>query len=143
MAWLQKTKPLCKTSFFQSIGLCPPPLNARTDGKTTKPASSAAQTRISPMSETSSWHHVDPEIQPAKPVSETTPKSAVISLGYRLEGGGIPAIVLDTNNDLARLGEAWPSRPTAFSDDDAQRAQHYKQMVEVVVCARISGRQGA
>jgi len=23
MAWLQTTKPLCETSFFQSIGLCP------------------------------------------------------------------------------------------------------------------------
>jgi hypothetical protein len=46
---------------------------------------------------------------------------------------GIPAIVIDTNNDLARLGELWPVRPTAFSDDDAQHAQRYKQTVEVVV----------
>jgi len=46
---------------------------------------------------------------------------------------GIPAIVLDTNNDLARLGQLWPARPTAFNDDDTQRAQRYKQMVEVVV----------
>src|SRR5205807_2555642 len=46
---------------------------------------------------------------------------------------GIPAIVLDTNNYLARLGEAWPTRPRGFREDDAQRAQRYKNMVEVVV----------
>jgi Helicase HerA, central domain len=172
LAWLQATKPLCKTSFFQSVGLCPPPLSAsvsadaRKDGETTKPSSSVAQTRISPIP-------MSPETQSAKPAA-TTPKDAVIPLGCRLEGGsegrpetlpadlltrhtaifagsgsgktvllrriveeaallGIPAIVLDTNNDLARLGEVWPARPTALSDDDAQRAQRYKQMVEVVV----------
>ena len=38
---------------------------------------------------------------------------------------GIPAIVLDTNNDLARLREAWPTRPAGFREDDAQRAQRY------------------
>jgi hypothetical protein len=46
---------------------------------------------------------------------------------------GIPAIVLDTNNDLARLGQLWPARPAAFDDDDVQGAQRYKQTVEVVV----------
>src|SRR5262249_38444984 len=46
---------------------------------------------------------------------------------------GIPAIVLDTNNDLARLGQAWPTRPASFRDDDAQRSEDYKKAVEVVV----------
>jgi hypothetical protein len=178
MAWLQATKPLRKTSFFQSVGLCPPPLSAsvsahaRIDGEAAKPS---AQTPISPipMSETPHQRHLGHE-QPGKLAAATPLKDAAIPLGHRLEGGregrtemlpadllirhtaifagsgsgktvllrrmveeaallGIPAIVLDTNNDLARLGEAWPARPTAFSDDDAQRAQRYKQMVEVVV----------
>ena len=46
---------------------------------------------------------------------------------------GIPAIVLDTNNDLARLGVAWPQRPEAFSDDDDAKAARYARDVEVVV----------
>ena len=46
---------------------------------------------------------------------------------------GIPAIVLDTNNDLARLGKSWPTRPEAFNDDDVQQAQRYKEKVEVIV----------
>ena len=36
---------------------------------------------------------------------------------------GIPSIVLDTNNDLVRLGDAWPERPPGFSDEDAAKAQ--------------------
>ncbi|MBB4196770.1 hypothetical protein CCR94_20825 [Rhodoblastus sphagnicola] len=46
---------------------------------------------------------------------------------------GVPAIVLDTNNDLARLGQPWPKRPAAFSEEDAQKAARYHSRVEVVV----------
>ena len=46
---------------------------------------------------------------------------------------GIPAIVLDTNNDLARLGVPWPQRPEAFTDKDAAKAARYTRDVEVVV----------
>ncbi|MBC7577142.1 MAG: ATP-binding protein [Tardiphaga sp.] len=46
---------------------------------------------------------------------------------------GIPAIVIDPNNDLARLGDAWPQRPLNFTDEDAVKAQRYAQVVEVVV----------
>jgi hypothetical protein len=46
---------------------------------------------------------------------------------------GCPAIVLDTNNDLARLGKSWPTRPPAFSDDDSARASRYTEKVEVRV----------
>jgi len=46
---------------------------------------------------------------------------------------GTPAIVLDTNNDLARLGEPWPERPQDFSDEDTARAAHYQARADVVV----------
>ncbi|MGO9170762.1 MAG: ATP-binding protein [Rhodomicrobium sp.] len=46
---------------------------------------------------------------------------------------GVPAIVLDTNNDLARLGQPWPQRPESWSDDDANAAQLYHKNVEVVI----------
>ena len=36
---------------------------------------------------------------------------------------GMPGIVLDFNNDLARLGEPWPEPPAAFTDEDATKAQ--------------------
>jgi len=45
----------------------------------------------------------------------------------------IPAIVLDVNNDLSRLGDPWPTRPPEFSDEDAVRAAAYRARAEVVV----------
>ena len=35
---------------------------------------------------------------------------------------GVSSIVLDPNNDLARLGDAWPDQPTPWLDGDAERA---------------------
>jgi Helicase HerA, central domain len=45
----------------------------------------------------------------------------------------IPAIVIDPNNDLSRLGDSWPQRPAAFSEADAEQAARYFNTVEVVV----------
>lgn len=46
---------------------------------------------------------------------------------------GIPAIVIDPNNDLSRLGDAWPERPSAFTAEDDTKARAYRERVEVVV----------
>lgn len=46
---------------------------------------------------------------------------------------GLPAIVIDPNNDLSRLGTPWPERPKGFSDEDAGKAAAYQARVEVVV----------
>ncbi|GAB6845651.1 hypothetical protein HNR00_001326 [Methylorubrum rhodinum] len=46
---------------------------------------------------------------------------------------GIPAIVVDPNNDLSRLGDSWPDRPTAFTAEDDAKAARYRVSVEVTV----------
>jgi hypothetical protein len=46
---------------------------------------------------------------------------------------GIPAIVIDPNNDLSRLGDAWPERPAGFTDEDNAKAKRYRDAVEVIV----------
>jgi hypothetical protein len=46
---------------------------------------------------------------------------------------GIPAIVLDTNNDLARLGDKWPDRPVDWTDEDVSKAAEYAKRVEVLI----------
>jgi hypothetical protein len=46
---------------------------------------------------------------------------------------GIPAIVIDPNNDLSRLGDMWPERPAGFTDEDEAKAKRYAATVEVVV----------
>jgi len=46
---------------------------------------------------------------------------------------GIPSIVLDINNDLARLGDRWPARPDGFSDEDEAKAGAYHNRAHVVI----------
>lgn len=46
---------------------------------------------------------------------------------------GVSSIVLDINNDLARLGEAWPSQPGGWGPDDAEKARRYREQTDVVV----------
>jgi hypothetical protein len=55
---------------------------------------------------------------------------------------GVSAIVLDPNNDLARLGTAWPGPPAGWTGDDAAKAAEYAASVETVIWTprRTSGR---
>jgi hypothetical protein len=55
---------------------------------------------------------------------------------------GVSAIVLDPNNDLARLGDAWPEPPAGWRPGDAERAARYLAGTEVVTWTprRQSGR---
>lgn len=55
---------------------------------------------------------------------------------------GVSSIVLDPNNDLARLGDAWPSPPAGWSDGDSPKAASYLADTDVVVWTprRESGR---
>jgi hypothetical protein len=55
---------------------------------------------------------------------------------------GVSAIVLDPNNDLARLGDAWPEPPENWGEGDEERAKTYIAKTDVVVWTpgRESGR---
>ncbi|GIF52575.1 hypothetical protein Afe04nite_71140 [Asanoa ferruginea] len=46
---------------------------------------------------------------------------------------GVSAIVLDPNNDLARLGDPWPERPAHWDAAEAARADEYLRNTDVVV----------
>jgi hypothetical protein len=46
---------------------------------------------------------------------------------------GVSAIVLDPNNDLARLGDGWPEEPTGWYPGDRERADRYLESTDVVV----------
>lgn len=46
---------------------------------------------------------------------------------------GVSAIVLDPNNDLARLGDAWPEAPGSWADGDAERARDYLANTDVAI----------
>ena len=46
---------------------------------------------------------------------------------------GVSSIVLDPNNDLARLADEWPTPPEPWLDGDADRARDYHQGTDVVL----------
>jgi hypothetical protein len=46
---------------------------------------------------------------------------------------GIPAIVIDGANDLARMGDRWPTTPDSWTEQDHTKAEQYQQTTEVLV----------
>ena len=46
---------------------------------------------------------------------------------------GIPAIVIDGANDLARMGDHWPTPPAIWTDQDRAKAEQYQQATNVLV----------
>jgi Helicase HerA, central domain len=46
---------------------------------------------------------------------------------------GVSSIVLDPNNDLARLGDPWPQPPTGWGPGDAELAEQYLAGTDVAV----------
>ena len=46
---------------------------------------------------------------------------------------GVPAIVIDSANDLARMGDRWPTPPKFWQDKDRQKAERYHQSTQVLV----------
>ncbi|WP_327107580.1 helicase HerA domain-containing protein [Nonomuraea glycinis] len=46
---------------------------------------------------------------------------------------GVSAIVLDPNNDLARLGDPWPQAPHGWQEGDERKAADYLAGTEVVI----------
>ncbi|WP_019931084.1 helicase HerA domain-containing protein [Nocardia sp. BMG111209] len=46
---------------------------------------------------------------------------------------GVSAILIDSNNDLARLGDPWPEPPIGWGPRDADRAAEYLENTDVVV----------
>ena len=46
---------------------------------------------------------------------------------------GIPSIVIDCANDLATLGDQWPTPPAAWDAEQKTKAERYFQSVETIV----------
>ncbi|MEV7010090.1 DUF87 domain-containing protein [Streptosporangium sp. NPDC051022] len=55
---------------------------------------------------------------------------------------GVSAIVLDPNNDLARLGDGWPEPPSHWGPGDKEKAAEYLAATDVVIWTprRVAGR---
>jgi hypothetical protein len=153
-AWLRQRKPLFETTLFKIAGLAPPPLLAAAPApiqvrpEPAAPPASACEA-LQPPAPKVDGIAVGRRVASGEPVTlaaSLLPRHMAIIAGpgsgktvllRRLieEAAlmGFPAIVLDVNNDLSRLGEAWPKHPEGFGDADAAKALDYHRKADVVL----------
>jgi Helicase HerA, central domain len=158
--WLRQRKPLFNTAVFKSAGLCPPRF-PQSGGSSAEPPpggypgapgvpaqprptkKSPGDFRQIPIGRRYERGNLgSTEVLPADllmrhvAIIAGSGSGKTVLLRRIVEEAallGIPAIVLDTNNDLARLGDKWPDRPKGWTDEDVQKAAEYTQRVEVVI----------
>ncbi|GHF98304.1 MULTISPECIES: ATP-binding protein [Amycolatopsis] len=138
--WLVARKPASKTELLKKI--LPDPGQTRSNQRETRPPPERAQAKpeAGPGEFTLG---VDGEIRIEL---ESLRKHAVIFAGSgtgktvllrriveECALRGVSAIVLDPNNDLARLGDPWPQPPEGWRPGDADAATDYLGGTEVVV----------
>ncbi|MFG1397281.1 ATP-binding protein [Roseixanthobacter pseudopolyaromaticivorans] len=162
-AWLKARKPLCETAVFRAVGLCPPPFLQRAGGEVETKAAANALSHEGTLETSGQADAAAPISAPreiaigrkfrqgalGEPVSLAADllsrhvailagsgSGKTVLLRRMVEEAallGIPSIVLDINNDLARLGDRWPLRPDGFTGEDDEKAARYHQRAEVVI----------
>lgn len=143
-AWLVDRRKASQTALFSaflpstpSLGVARPP--AVPQQRKNEDASSSLRTRIF-------LGNLVPTGEPFRPDLASLRKHTVIFAGSgsgktvlvrRLVEEcallGVSSIVLDSNNDLVRLGQAWPQPPEQWAPGDADKAADYFAHTEVVV----------
>ena len=156
--WLANRKPLFETEFFRSVGLAPPAFlnkasrsngNASTE-ETTFPNNPRLErqavvsaNRVIPIGhrydhgKTGDTVFLDAALLPRHvAIFAGSGSGKTVFLRRIVEEAaliGIPAIVLDINNDLSRLGDRWPKMPEGMASEDLARADAYHAHSEVVI----------
>lgn len=147
LAWLVARKPSSSTTFLREV--LPDPAHARTGHQETRPPPAQG---LSPLRPGEIALGMDGEIRIEL---ESLRKHAIVFAGSgsgktvllrriveECALRGVSAIVLDPNNDLARLGDAWPQPPEGWRPGDERSAAEYLATTEVVVWTpgRVGGR---
>ncbi|RKT52827.1 ATP-binding protein [Saccharothrix australiensis] len=140
LAWLVARKPVSRTTFLREI--LPEPKRSAASHQETRPPPHEPPPH-EPPSPTGIELGMDGEIRIEL---ESLRKHAIVFAGSgsgktvllrriveECALRGVSAIVLDPNNDLARLGDAWPEPPADWRPGDAGRAAEYLANTEVVV----------
>ncbi|MFG1421536.1 helicase HerA-like domain-containing protein [Roseixanthobacter liquoris] len=158
--WLRQRKPLFDVPLFKAAGLCPPPFLVTPSPDPQPPVSHAPPAPETPSGPGPSGlppapqhriilgHRVGGEgaNEPVGLAAELLNRHVAAFAGSgsgktvllrRLveEAAllGIPAIVLDVNNDLARMGVPWPVVPADFTKEDIEHAARYHEKADVVI----------
>ncbi|HVD88165.1 MAG TPA: type IV secretory system conjugative DNA transfer family protein, partial [Jatrophihabitantaceae bacterium] len=150
LAWLVARKPASSTTFLREV--LPNTAETRSSHETrpppmAAPASPIQVSPIQPIQQTSPAEQIVLGIDGEVRIElESLRKHAIVFAGSgsgktvllrriieECALRGVSAIVLDPNNDLARLGDAWPQPPADWLPSDADRSAEYLATVEVVV----------
>ena len=151
--WLKTAKPLLATQFFKQAGLSPlpgemppPPAEAAVPAPAPSPPPLPAPAKRAAVDAIPVGRRMTVQEEPVTLPTRLLPRHTAIIAGSgsgktvllrriveEAALAGIPANVIDPNNDLSRLGDAWPARPEAFTADDEAKAKSYFDSVEVVV----------
>jgi hypothetical protein len=154
--WLRATRPASSTSLLSSIA--PQPDAPEPPVRVTPPKpDGTAGTELSPKPQTVAHGYESGPDEIAIGRSEETGKALTVKLEdlrrhvaiFAGSGSGktvlirrlveecalkgVSSIVLDPNNDLARLGSPWPQTPGGWFDGDAARAAEYHETVDVAI----------
>lgn len=145
-AWLKAGKPLLDTQFFKQAGLSPLPGETSPPAEVAPPAPPLAPVVRVVVEAIPVGRRMTVNEEPVSLPTRLLPRHTAIIAGSgsgktvllrriveEAALAGIPAIVIDPNNDLSRLGDSWAARPEAFTDDDDAKAKDYFGSVEVVV----------
>ncbi|GIF75817.1 ATP-binding protein [Asanoa siamensis] len=160
--WLLARRPAGNTALFGKVFGPPPddgePQKPQPDatggptGSTSEPEPALAPERAGPSLDLGTMTETG---EPVRAPLESLRKHAVIFAGSgsgktvlirrlieECALNGVSAIVLDPNNDLARLGDPWPEPPRTWRPGDADLAATYLEGTDVVVWTprRTSGR---
>lgn len=158
-AWLRQRRPLDDSAFFRVLDLVagsaqpqtPPPVGPRAATAPIVPAAQPAHDPGGPVEPRGGPAEIPVGVRPGDravvgvPLTLLPRHVAVVAgagagktvlLRRLIEEAvllGVPAIVLDSNNDLVRLGDAWPQRPAQHSDADAAKAVAYLGKTDLVI----------
>jgi hypothetical protein len=139
-AWLAKSRPAGSTRLMQEIfdehGGQPPPIAPPMLDLSPEAPPSEAQVSFG-MLESGDKAAIDLEaLRKHVAVFAGSGSGKTVLLRRLIEETalhGVSSIVLDPNNDLARLKLPWPSRPSDWSSADHGKADEYFESVEVAV----------
>jgi hypothetical protein len=144
LAWLVARKPASSSTFLRKILPDPARGGSRHQETRPPPVSGQAKPRSAPVAQDGEIVlGMDGEIRIAL---ESLRKHVIVFAGSgsgktvllrriveECALQGVSAIVLDPNNDLARLGDAWPEPPGDWRPGDREAAAEYLAGTEVVV----------
>jgi hypothetical protein len=140
-AWLAARKPASRTELFESVFGAPvdtsgTPTRAEAESNDTEAIDASWVTIGESMADETPFKIALESFRRHTTIFAGTGSGKTVLIRRLIEEcalRGVSSIVLDPNNDLARLGESWPQPPVGWWPGDPQFAARYLAETEVVL----------